>query len=72
MVWTTQRCTRAFWIALWTSYSNEGQRVQWDQPETPFDSTMKNAAANILMSLPETAPAAAGVTPAGTHIEEID
>ena len=49
-------------------------------------STMKNDAANILMSLPETAPAAAsfpdytpaptsdaaGVTPAGTHIEEID
>ena len=37
--------------------------------------TMKNDAANILMSLPETgvAPAAsAGVTPAGTHIEEID
>ena len=36
---------------------------------------MKNDAANILMSLPETgvAPAAsAGVTPAGTHIEEID
>ena len=35
-------------------------------------STMKNDAANILMSLPETAPAAAAVTPAGTHIEEID
>ena len=35
-------------------------------------STMKNAAANILMSLPESARAAAGVTPAGTHIEEID
>ena len=33
---------------------------------------MKNDAANILMSLPETAPAAADVTPAGTHIEEID
>ena len=36
MVWTTQRCTRAFWIVLSTSYSNEGQRVEWDQPETPF------------------------------------
>ena len=51
-------------------------------------STMKNDAANILMRLPKTAPAvasfpdytpapdvssdAAGVTPAGTHIEEID
>ena len=49
-------------------------------------STMKNDAAKILMCLPETAPAAAsfpdytpaptsdaaGVTPAGTHIEEID
>ena len=35
-------------------------------------STMKNDAANTLMSLPATGVAPAGVTPAGTHIEEID
>ena len=37
-------------------------------------STMKNDAANILMSLPETAPAAAPAAAAGVnyHIEEMD